>query len=339
MRIYNYNGSFLTLISLSIITGFISLALFAKTLPLFAAKTLYFCQQFISNTLFQIPHNLPNALVITFSSALLLGVLSFLIQLWKTQRLVKRLLTKRINISKKIENIIVLLGLHDKVYLIEDNSLFSLCCGIFSPYIIITTGLVASLNTKELEAVFLHEKSHLQSRDPLKNLLGKTISWLFFFLPVFSEINRNMDATNEILADRFVMKYQQDNIYLKGALKKILKSPEAAFVSIPAIANPDYLEVRIHRLLHSTAHHSFGVSLRSILATGTFFAISLFLLQTHVNAFQLDSHMESSERSYFLCSSDNACRQECHHNAQVSTISKPEQLFSSTPKYELPSYK
>lgn len=342
MRINKYNGSFLLLISLSLITGFIALALFTKTLPLFAAKTLYFCQQFVSNTLFQIPHTLPNTLVITLGTAILLGALSFFIQLWKTQRLVKGLLIKHVTISKKTESMIVTLGLKNRVHLVEDTNLFSFCSGILSPSIIITTGLVSSLNDKELEAVFLHEKAHLQSHDPLKIILGKTISWVFFFLPIFSELNKNIVASSELLADRFVINSQQGTMYLKGALRKILITPQVALATVPAIANPDHLEMRIHRLINPAArYNNFGVSIRSILISVAFFVTSLFLLQTPVNAFQMDAHMESSpEPSYFLCSSDNACRQQCHHNAQTSTISTPEDLFSpASPKYGLSSYK
>lgn len=53
--------------------------------------------------------------------------------------------------------------------------------------------------------------------------------------------------------------------------------------------------------------------------------LSWFLLQTPVNAFHTET---SHEASYFLCSADNACRQECNHNAQTSAVSSPNELFS-----------
>ena len=314
MKINKYNGSFLLLISLSLITGFIALALLTKTFPLFAAKKLYFCQQFASNTLFQIPHTLPNTLAIALGTAILLGASSFFIQLWKTQRLVKGLLIKHVAISKKTENMIVLLGLKNSVHLVEDTNLFSFCTGILSPSIIITTGLVSSLNDKELEAVFLHEKAHLQNHDPLKIILGKTISCVFFFLPIFSELNKNIAATNELLADRFAIKSQQDTAFLRGALKKILMEPQITFATVPAISNPDYLEIRIRRLVNPSVKYYIGVSWISFFSTAIFLFISLFLLQTPAYAF----HMEhTTEPSYVMCSSDNA---------------------SAAPTYKLPYY-
>lgn len=324
-RINRFNGSFLSLVFLSIVTIFITLALFTKTLPILAAKTLYFCQQFLSNTLFQIPHTIPNTFVLTLGVAVTLGTLSFLIQLWKTQKLVKRLLLKRISITKRAGKILAPLGLENKVYLIKDPNLFSFCFGIISPHIIITTGLVSSLDDKELEAVILHEQSHLQSLDPLKILLGKTISWMFFFLPIFRELYNNMNTTNEILADHFVIKFQGNSSFLKSTLRKILIKPQIKFATVPAISNPDSLEIRIRRIVNPIGKRNFGISPMSILTSIVFFVASLLFLQVPVNAFQME---KESTPSYFMCSSDNACRQECNHNAQTSTVSSPNELFS-----------
>lgn len=325
------NGSFLILLSLSMATSFIVISLLTKAFPLFTAKALYFCQQLISNTLFQIPHSLPNTLLLSLGMALLLGIASFLIQLGRTHLLVQRLLKKRINMPRKVEKIMIPLGLKDKVFLIEDNNLFSFCFGSFSPRIIITAALVSNLDKKELEAVFLHEKAHLQAFDPFKILLGKTFASMFFFLPIFSQLNKNMNATNEILADRFAVSYQQGTLYLRGALRKILSTPQVNLVTVPAISNSDYLEIRITRLVNPEVKHQSRISTLNILTSLSFFVLSWFLLQTPVNAFHMDSDMQpSNESSYYLCSTDNACAQECHHNAQTSTISNPQELFSSS---------
>lgn len=329
-----FNTSFFSLLLLSAFTSYIVIALFTKTLPLFLAKVVYFCQELATKTLFQIPHTLPDIIIFILSSAIVLGILSFLVQVGKTHRLVKRLLLKRISLSEKVEKIITRLGLKNKVYVVEDENLFSFCSGIFSPSIIITTGLISSLNDKELEAVFLHEKAHLQSRDPFKIILGKTISWVFFFLPIFSELNKNIVATNELLADRFVIKSQQDTAFLRGALKKILMEPQVTLATVPAIANPDYLEIRIHRLVNPALKQSFRISWKSIATSLLFFILSVFVLQTPVSAFSTENH---KEHSYFICSSDNACRQECQTNVSRSDVTTTQDLFSSqVPQYKTP---
>lgn len=331
MRIYRYNGSFLSLLVVTVATSSVIISLLAKLFPLVSAKTFYFCQKFISDTLFQVPHPIQNTFLIALITALSLGSLSFLIQVVKTKRLVKVIMTKRIALSPRIEKVILSLNLKDKVYVIEDKNCFSFCAGILHPRILITTALIATLTDRELESVFLHEKAHIHNFDPFKMLFGKTISWLFFFLPIFSEINKNMQATSEILADRFVTSFQQDDIYLRTALKKILITPQMTFATVPAIANPDYLEIRIKKLVNPTVGHGFRISWMSIGTSIVFSLIMMFLLQTPVSAF----HMENSkETSYFMCSSDNACKQDCQQTAQTSNVANPEELFSSTKQKE-----
>lgn len=340
MRINKLNGSFLSLVVFAATVGFISVALFVKSLPLFVAKAVYYCQQYLSShTSLQIPHSFSGTIVFLLGIVLLLGIISFLLQIYKTQILLHKLLRKRIAQTSKLTKVAARINLDNKINLIEDKNLFSFCYGLFFPRILITTSLVAVLSDKELEAVLLHEKAHLRSFDPMKVLLGRAVSCMFFFLPIFSELNNNMNATTEILADRYVSEFQQEAANLKNALKKILSTPQVRFATVPAISNPDYLEIRIKRLVHPTVKHGVGISLswRSVLTSLLFVVISLFLLQTPVSAFSAEN---SKDPSYFVCASDNACRQDCSENAK-NPVSTPERLFTpQSSQYKFPaSYK
>ena len=202
--------------------------------------------------------------------------------------------------------------------------MFSFCFGVLSPRIIIATGLTNSLTSKELEAVLLHEQAHLKNYDPLKILLGQTVASMFFFLPIFSELYKNMISTNEILADNWTIKTQNGSIFLRQAIRKIIATPQASLAIVPAIAS-DGLEIRISRLVSPSFKHKLSLSSISITTSILFVLLSGLLLQTPVNAFNLQ-HQE--EQSYFLCSANNACREQCYHNAQMSPLSSPENLFS-----------
>ena len=320
------NKGFIILLFLSAVTGGVLVALTAKIFPLFAAKTVYFCQQFLSNTLFHIPRVFPNTLILAVVLILLIGVVSFLIQLHKTRGLWKRFAPQVIALPKRIQNIIAVLHLENRMHVVADANLFSFCVGLFSPRVMISTGLVGSLSDKELEAVLIHEQAHIQNYDPLKIVFGKTIASMFFFLPIFQELYKNMITGNELLADNWTIQIQQTSVFLKGAMKKILAVEQVAIAEVPAISNPDSLEIRIYRLVNPNIKHDFYLSPASIITTILFLALGLFVLQTPVNAFQLE---HSSESSYFFCSGDNICRQQCQHNAQMSPVASPENLFSS----------
>lgn len=328
------NLSFSLLIFFALATGFLIVALLTKTLPLFASKSLYFCQQFFSNTMFEIPHSLPNGVVTAAIIISSLGVLSFLAQLTKTKMLLKKLSTQRGQQPHKLTSIIDYLDLTGKVVLVKNKSLFSFCSGIISPKIIITTALVKSLDDKELEAVLLHEKSHLKNLDPLKLLLGKTVSTMFFFLPVFSELHKSMQASNELIADMYTTKAQGGAVILRSALKKIIATPQVNLATVSAVANPDYLEIRFRRLVNPSINIGFHLSITSIFTSLLFVVVSWLILQTPVQAFQMEG---MSEPSSFVCAiSDSTCHHECSNEIQGGSTTSSSNMFTpvNTLKYD-----
>lgn len=309
-----YNLGFGVMVFFTVVTITIFTALLSKSLLTFIPETLVFCQQFLSNTLFKIPQNFSNFLILAVFFMLAMGLLSFMIQLLKTHLFLKRLLIKKLKIPRKFRKTLISLNMSGKVILIKDQNLFSFCSGIFSSRIIITTGLILSLTEKELEAVLLHEQAHLDNLDSLKILLGKTISSMFFFLPIFSDLHQNMIAGSELLADKFTLEKQQEGQFLKSAIKKILIHPQVNLNLVPAVANPDYLEIRIRRLVDPSIKIKLYVSPTSIITSLLFVMFSWFLLQTPVQAFQ-SKHMNEQPS------------QNCSHSTKNSVVENPNNLY------------
>jgi len=303
------NYSFYFLIFSAVVVSSIIITFLYKVFPLFASKALFFCQKFISDIMLEVPRSFSSALVLTTGAILAIGLLSFLVQLARTHLLLRRLLKNKVKIPTDLVKIIVPLGLTNKITLVRDNNLFSFCFGVFSPHIVVSTTLVNSLSEKELEAVLLHEQSHLINKDPMKILVGKTISSMFFFLPIFRELHRNIEAVNELLADQWTIKYQQRTTFLKGALKKILATPQLNLATVSGVSGPDYFEIRIYRLVNPGVKHKFTISLISLFTSIVFILVSWFLLLAPVNAEHMGFHSSSS---YVLCSSNQLCSGQCH---------------------------
>ncbi|GEM_PF-3437943 len=332
-----FNAGFITLSLTAFATGAVVVALLAKMFPLVTAKTIYFCQQFLSNTLFQIPRAFPNALILALTITVLLGILSFLIQVYKTRKLWRRYAPHVIRLPKNVQKVSTNLQLKNNVHVVSDVNLFSFCVGFLFPRIVMSSGLVDSLSDKELEAVLLHEQAHIQNFDPLKMIVGQTIASMFFFLPIFRELNKNMTTVNELLADNWTIQQQQTATFIKGAMKKILTAPDTDLAGVPAISQPDSLETRIYQLANPANKHRAYLSFASIITTVLFLVFGTLLVRTPVDAFQLE---HSAEPSYFFCSGDTMCRKQCHHTAQMSPVTSPEDLFSSyTPTQEVSPYK
>ena len=303
------NYSFYFLIFNAAIVSSVLIVFLYKTFPLSSSKTLFFCQKLISDIMIEIPRSLSGTLVLTTGAILTIGLLSFLVQLIRTHLLLRRLLKNKVKITGNLIKIIASLGLTNKVTLVKDNNLFSFCFGVFSPHIVITTALINSLAEKELEAVLLHEQSHLINKDPMKLLVGKTISSMFFFLPIFRELHKNIEGVNELLADQWTIKYQQRTTFLRGALKKILSTPQLNLATVSGVSGPDYFEIRIYRLVNPGVKHKFTVSLISLFTSIIFVLTSWFLLLTPVNANHMGFHSSSPAT---LGSSDQTCSEQCH---------------------------
>jgi len=318
------NLSFYVLLLSSLIVSFVLTAILYKVSPLFTSKSLFLCQKFISDIMVEIPRPFPNILMLAVGVVLGAGLLSFSVQLIKTHIFLRKLLVKKIPVSPVIVKILETLKLTNKVILVKDDNLFSFCCGIFSPSIVVSTGLVKSLTTEELEAVLLHEQSHLIRRDPAKVLLGKTFSAMFFFLPIFRELHKDAEAVNELLADQWAIRRQENSSFLRSALKKILAAPEANLAAVSNASGPDYFEIRIHRLVDPETKHKLRPSSVSLVTSLLFIFVSWFSLQTPVSA----SHTNTMDtNTYFLCTHDQACTEECKYNIEQPTKYIPSDLF------------
>ena len=305
--------------------GSIMIALLTKLFPLFTSKVFFFCRKLLSNTMFEIPRVLSDALILAIGVVLGIGLLSLLLQLGKTHILLKKLLKHRAILPKDLRETIGSLGLTDKVILIRDRSLSSFCYGILSPRLVITTSLVKSLTDKELEAVLLHEQSHLISRDPVKVLMGKTLSSMFFFLPVFGELHRNSEAVNEFLADQRAINHQKQAVFLRGALKKILASPQLSLAAASNASGPDYFEIRIQRLVNPGVKFKFNLSPVSWVTTILFIFLSWFIIRTPANAFHV---VEPSNPVDTHCFEEKLPSRQCYPSAHLCSP-----LTNSNPVY------
>src|SRR3972149_6788354 len=104
MKRINYSFVCLTFAALAVSS--IVTALLYKASPLFTSKTLFICQKFISNIMFEIPRSLPQTLILAIGVVLGTGFLSFLLQLVKTRIFLRKLLRNRIAISSDLVNIL-----------------------------------------------------------------------------------------------------------------------------------------------------------------------------------------------------------------------------------------
>ncbi len=114
------------------------------------------------------------------------------------------------------------LGIASRVVLVSSADPYAFCYGLLRPRICVTTALVRRLTQLELEAVLLHERYHLEQRDPLKVAVGRVVITGLFFLPVLKGLFDRYLLAKELAADDQAVRGQGGRRSLASALEKLL---------------------------------------------------------------------------------------------------------------------
>ncbi|MFN8481748.1 MAG: M56 family metallopeptidase [Anaerolineae bacterium] len=137
---------------------------------------------------------------------------------------------------------------------VEDDRAFAFCYGVTRPRVCVSSALVDMLTPIELEAVLLHERHHLVSRDPLKVLISRALGMGLFFLPVAHDLRDRYLAGKEIAADASAAETVQSELPLASALLKLLSQGDQGLPStVAAIGAFNVTEERIQRILRGGA--------------------------------------------------------------------------------------
>lgn len=126
------------------------------------------------------------------------------------------------------------LGIAGRVEVVGTGEAFAVTHGLLRPRILLSTGLVAALDEAELTAVLVHERHHLQRRDPLRLLACRLLAGYGWFLPLLRWYIRRVSVRWELAADRAATT-SAGVAAVAGALLKLADLPVPAAV---AAANP-----------------------------------------------------------------------------------------------------
>jgi beta-lactamase regulating signal transducer with metallopeptidase domain len=294
------NKAFYFLFIVSGLLILLLLSLLTKIGPLTIEHALYSCKQAITGFSIWLPHSSPPLFIVILLFIFLTG-LSFLIyQINKTRKFVNNLLLTKVKTPQRVNEIAKEVGILGKVVVIETNSLTSFCYGLTLPRICLSLNIVKKLTDNELKAVLLHEKYHLQNRDPLKVLLSQVAISMFFFVPILRDFHKHYSYSKEIHADQVVShtKYAKD---LKSALLKTLTSSSPNLSGVAFFSGEGILEERVKALTSPNFKLRIQLSLSKILISFLVFAFSFLLLDLQVHA------MENGDgsHSYFILSPED----------------------------------
>lgn len=168
-------------------------------------------------------------------------------------------------------------GLDGRVTVVDSAEQFSFVYGIFVPRVAIGRGFLESLTAEELRAALEHERYHVRHLDPLRALLGKTLTEAFFLLPALEVLRLRYEAGRELAADRRAERFGGRRALL-GALAKALEEPGREPVITVSLADPGLLDARISRLETGRAPALESIDFQSLLSSALGVCSFLLLL-------------------------------------------------------------
>ena len=209
------------------------------------------------------------ALLGLLPSSVALGLLSIGQQWRATRGLVRaRTANRLLRPPRRVARLEKRLGLQGRLDVVRAVEPYSFCYGLVRPRVCLSTGLARRLSDAELEAVLLHERYHLRSRDPVKVLMVRTIGRGLFFVPVVAELGQHFLVAKEVAADREVVRLQGHSRWIASALYKLIASPATSPAQGAIASLLGTTEARIDHLLDPTIKERVELSARGLAASG-----------------------------------------------------------------------
>ncbi|WP_316745678.1 M56 family metallopeptidase [Pedobacter gandavensis] len=135
-------------------------------------------------------------------------------------------------------------------FYLSDQVNVPLVLGYFKPIVLFPIALAAQLDLKQVEAILIHELSHIRRNDYLLNLIKTGIETILFFNPFIWLSGRFINIEREHACDDLVVQLTGTPVTYAHALLKleILKDKSAPALSMAATGKNQHLYQRIKRI-------------------------------------------------------------------------------------------
>ena len=143
------------------------------------------------------------------------------------------------------------LGLHQQVkFRLSTLVNVPLVVGYLKPIVLFPVALVAQLDIHQVEAILIHELSHIRRNDYLLNLIKTAVETILFFNPFVWLSSKLIDIEREHACDDLVLKITGTPVTYAHALLKleILKEKGSPALAMASTGKNHYLYQRIKRI-------------------------------------------------------------------------------------------
>ena len=149
-----------------------------------------------------------------------------------------------------VQKVAFLLGITKKVKLAVSSLVTSpVTVGYLKPVILLPVAAMNQLTTAQVEAILLHELSHIRRYDYLLNLVVSFIHTLLYFNPFVKSFMNTIEAEREACCDETVLQFGYDKVSYASALLHLEKSSGRHHALALAAAGKQNLLNRIEKIV------------------------------------------------------------------------------------------
>lgn len=184
--------------------------------------------------------------------------------------------------------------------------------GYLKPIILLPVAALNNLTTQQVEAVLLHELSHIRRSDYLINFMITVIHTLLYFNPFVKLFVQVIEAEREKCCDETVLQYQYNKLSYASALLLLEKQSQALTM---AAAGKKHLLSRIEKIvgLENKPVFKFHHVIGFVVALLFLFFLNVFLLAGKQQLVQDQvSFTDLSNPFYFFNTNEAAFKDEQH---------------------------
>ena len=170
---------------------------------------------------------------------LLLPILNF-IRNYRYVQVIRRYGLSRADVQWRmfVQKIAVRMGVRKQVYVWMSELVSSpVTIGYLKPVILLPMAAINHLNTQQIEAVLLHELSHIKRYDYFINLLVKLIQTVLYFNPFVKAFIKIIETEREKNCDETVMQFQYEPHGYASALLILEKAAHVPHHSLAVAAS------------------------------------------------------------------------------------------------------
>jgi beta-lactamase regulating signal transducer with metallopeptidase domain len=152
-------------------------------------------------------------------------------------RLFTQKLSARLNINKKVS------------VFVSDIVSSPLTIGYLKPIILLPVAALSNLTPNQVEAILLHELTHIRRSDYLINLMINVINTVLYFNPFVKLFMRQVDAERENCCDELVLQFGYDNLAYASALLTLEKTSASHPILALGVTGKKNLLTRIEKII------------------------------------------------------------------------------------------